>query len=115
MALISHEAATHFNVVRYERLHALHSLKQDAYIRNRKTNNDWRVRLSNGVKLPYTIKEVAHDYSYSIVGLPNREQVWILSRESTMHDSLYNSLKGRIQDEGFDISQLQKVPQTVFH
>lgn len=88
-------------------------IKQRAFIHNPKTNAEWRTQLYH--KFPYVIMDLAHDYSYAIVGTPNREQVWILCRESSMDENLYNSLKGKIRAQGFDVSLLEKVPQTMRH
>lgn len=90
-------------------------IKQRAFIHNPSTNTEWRTELYHTMKFSYVIMDLAHDYSYAIVGMPNREHVWILSREPSMNENLYNSLKGKIRDQGFDVSLLVKVPQTIRH
>lgn len=90
-------------------------IKQRAFIHNEKTKAEWRTQLYHTMKLSYVIMDLAHDYTYAVVGMPNREHVWILSREPSMDEALYNSLKGKIRDQGFDINLLEKVPQTIRH
>lgn len=90
-------------------------IKQRAFVQNSKSNAEWKTQAYHTLKLPYVIMELAHDYSYAVVGVPNREHVWILSRESSMDEDLYNSLKGKIRTQGFDTSLLNKFPQTILH
>lgn len=88
-------------------------IKQIATIYDEKTNAEWRTKLYHTMSFPYVIMELAHDYSYAVVGMPNREHVWVLARKPTMEDEVYTALKRRIADEGFDVTQLEKVPQTM--
>lgn len=60
----------------------------------------------------YWIIELDEDYSYVVVGHPNREYLWILSRSREMPDSVYNMLLERIQAKGFDITRLIRSVQT---
>jgi apolipoprotein D and lipocalin family protein len=56
----------------------------------------------------YWIIELADDYSYAVVGHPNRKYLWILSRTSTMDEKTYNQLIEKIKFKGFDISLITK-------
>ncbi len=55
----------------------------------------------------YWIIELAEDYSYAVVGHPNREYLWILSRTPKMDEKVYNMLLERLKQKQFDISKLQ--------
>ncbi len=59
----------------------------------------------------YWIIELAEDYSYAVVGHPNREYLWILSRNPKMDKSIYKMLLERIEKKQFDISKLQVTEQ----
>jgi apolipoprotein D and lipocalin family protein len=54
----------------------------------------------------YWIIDLADDYSYAVVGHPNREYLWILSRTPTMNEVLYQQILSRIKEKGFDISKI---------
>ena len=88
-------------------------IKQVATIFDEKSKAEWRTQLYHTMKFPYVIMELAHDYSYAVVGMPNREYVWILARKPVLEDETYETLKGRIAEQGFDTSLLEKVPQTM--
>jgi apolipoprotein D and lipocalin family protein len=55
----------------------------------------------------YYIIELAGDYSFAVVGHPERNYLWILSREPYMTKDTYNMLLEKIRQKGFDISRLQ--------
>ncbi len=59
----------------------------------------------------YWILELGKDYEYAVVGEESRKYLWILSRTPQMDEGIYNELLKRVQNKGFDISKLEKVPQ----
>ncbi len=59
----------------------------------------------------YWILELGKDYEYAVVGEESRKYLWILSRTPQMDEGVYNELLKRVQNKGFDISKLEKVPQ----
>ena len=59
----------------------------------------------------YFIIGLADDYSWAIVGHPQRKYLWILSRESYMPTDLYNHLLQVIKEKGYDLKPIQKTPQ----
>jgi apolipoprotein D and lipocalin family protein len=61
----------------------------------------------------YWILELGPNYSYSVVGDPNRDYFWILSREPEMSDALYQQILRRAETMGFDPAKVQKTPQKV--
>jgi apolipoprotein D and lipocalin family protein len=61
----------------------------------------------------YSILELASDYSYSVVGTPDRRYLWILSRSPYMDDTIYNGIVTRIAESGFESSRLLRTRQSV--
>jgi apolipoprotein D and lipocalin family protein len=64
------------------------------------------------IKADYWIIDLAEDYSYAVVGTPNRKYLWVLSREPEMPESLYQVLLERIEAQGFETERIirTKVP-----
>lgn len=58
----------------------------------------------------YWILDLAPDYSYVLVGAPNRNFLWILSRTPTLDANIVEALKTTAQREGFDVSRLVDSP-----
>jgi apolipoprotein D and lipocalin family protein len=59
----------------------------------------------------YWIIDLADDYSYAVVGSPDRQFLWILSRTPTMEDNLYQQILDTLPARGFDPDRLYVVPQ----
>ena len=60
----------------------------------------------------YWILDLAPDYSYAVVGEPNRKYLWILSRTPQMDDATYREITERIRFLGYDPSRLIKTKQS---
>jgi apolipoprotein D and lipocalin family protein len=84
-----------------------------ASVDDRKNN----ARLDMQIQWPfsgkYWIIALAPDYSYAIVGNPNRKSLWILSRKPVMDTMTYNHLVMLAAEKGFDIRKLVKTEQEV--
>jgi apolipoprotein D and lipocalin family protein len=59
----------------------------------------------------YWIIDLAEDYSYAVVGHPNKKFLWILSRTATMNENTYQQIISRIKEKGFDISKIKRTKQ----
>jgi len=60
----------------------------------------------------YWIIALAPDYSYAVVGHPNRKYLWILNRKPVMDTMTYNHLVLVAASRGFDIRKLVKTVQS---
>ena len=59
----------------------------------------------------YWILALGPDYTWSVVGTPSREYLWILSRTPAMSASSYAQAIEIAKGNGFDTSRLVKTPQ----
>jgi apolipoprotein D and lipocalin family protein len=59
----------------------------------------------------YQIIELAPDYTYSVVGAPDRKYLWILSRTPQMDEATYQRLVEAARSQGFDVSRLMLTRQ----
>lgn len=59
----------------------------------------------------YWILELGDDYEYAVVGEPSRTFLWILSRESTLDDSVLEGIESRLPELGYDPNRLEMVLQ----
>jgi len=74
-------------------------------------NSFWKVQFLWPVKLPYLVLDYAEDNSYTVIGVPNRKFVWIMSRENKMDDDVYTNILTKLEDIGYDISLIKKMEQ----
>ena len=54
----------------------------------------------------YWIVGLAEDYSWAVVGAPNREYLWILSRATTLNPDRMASALAAARANGFDVTRL---------
>lgn len=84
-----------------------------ARVVDRRTNAKLKVRFAPGwlSVLPfvwgdYWIIGLADDYSYAVVGAPNREYLWFLSRTPEMSPQAWEAAERIARENGFDLSRL---------
>lgn len=59
----------------------------------------------------YWVIDLADDYSYSVVGTPDRKYFWILARKPQMDDATYRSILRRAEQQGFQPAKVVRTPQ----
>ena len=82
-----------------------------AWVHNKETNAEWRMQFLWPFRSAYLIAYLDDDYQRTIIGVPNRNYVWIMSRDAQLSDGEYQKLTDIVADLGYDISLLQRVPQ----
>lgn len=85
--------------------------KGKATVTDTKTNAKLAVQFQWPFKGKYWIIGLAHDYSYALVGHPNRKYLWVLSRKPEMDNQTYNYLINLAANKGFDVRNLLKTEQ----
>ena len=76
----------------------------------------WRVQFFWPVKFPFYVIELDEEYSYTVIGLPNRKYVWVMAREPQMDPVIYQDILARLSDIGYNVDDIQKVtidPETI--
>ncbi len=86
-------------------------IKGKAFVVENSGNAKLKVQFFWPFKGKYWIIDLADDYSYAVVGHPNRKYLWILSRTPMMNDILYQQIISRIKEKGFDISKIKLTRQ----
>jgi apolipoprotein D and lipocalin family protein len=74
-------------------------------------NARWVVHFLWIIHADYMILEIAPDYSWVLVGQPNRKLAWILARDPAMDDALYATLLNKFRAFRYDIAKFQRVAQ----
>lgn len=87
------------------------TLTQKAFIYDTQTNAEWRIQLFWPLKFPYYIIDLAPDYSYTVIGVPNRKYVWIMARKPSMNETTYLEIIQRLKALDYKTELIQKVPQ----
>ncbi len=59
----------------------------------------------------YQIIELAPDYTYAVVGAPDRKYLWVLSRTPRMDEGVYQRLLEAARAQGFDTGRMIRTKQ----
>jgi apolipoprotein D and lipocalin family protein len=84
---------------------------QKAFIYDQKTKAEWRIQPFWPVKFAYLVLDLAPDYSWTVIGVPDRGHVWIMARTPTLPKETYEMIVSKVKAHQFDISKLELVPQ----
>ena len=94
--------------------------KGEAKVVDKATNAKLEVRFAPGFLswLPqvwgdYWVIDLPDDYSYSVIGTPDRKYFWILSRTAKMDDGTYQEILRRAEQQGFVPAKVQKTAQGI--
>jgi len=72
----------------------------------------WKVSPLWPIKMPYLVLEVDDDYQHTVIGYPNRNYAWIMSRHPVIKEETYEMLKTKlVEKHQYDLDGLRRVPQ----
>jgi apolipoprotein D and lipocalin family protein len=82
-----------------------------AWLPDPKDTARWKVQLLWPFRSDYAILALDGDYRVTMVGLPSRKLLWIMSKDKSMDDAAYQRLLEVARAQGFPVEQMRKVPQ----
>tara|TARA_B100000686_G_scaffold168123_1_gene175567 strand:+ start:11245 stop:11856 length:612 start_codon:yes stop_codon:yes gene_type:complete len=65
--------------------------------------------------LNYWVIDIGTNYEYAVVGEPDKEKVWILSRQPFLEQEVHSKIIKNLQNQGYDLSKLIWTPQHPAH
>lgn len=86
-------------------------IKGKAFVVENSGNAKLKVQFFWPFRGKYWIIDLAADYSYAVVGHPDKNYLWILSRTPTMNENIYEQIIDRVKEKGFDISKMKRTTQ----
>jgi len=85
--------------------------KGRARVVDRTTNAKLKVSFFRPFWGDYWIIDLGPDYEYAVVGHPNRDYLWILSRTPTMQAAVYDGIIRRLKEQGYEVERLNRTLQ----
>ena len=82
-----------------------------AWVYNTDTNAEWRMQFLWPFRSAYLIACLDDDYQNTVIGVPDRSYVWIMSRQHDLSDEKYARLIDVVTELGYDASLVQRIPQ----
>jgi apolipoprotein D and lipocalin family protein len=83
-------------------------------IQNPGINSEWKVKMKIfgfiPLKLPFLVIDLATDGSYTVIGYPSREYVWIMARTKSLPEETWAGINERLKAQGYDLARIVRVP-----
>jgi apolipoprotein D and lipocalin family protein len=76
-----------------------------------KTNSEWRMRVFWPFWAKFLIIDLAEDYRYTVIGVPSRKFLWIMSRSPMLSEADYSAILKRLKKQDYDLNKIKKIPQ----
>ncbi len=76
------------------------------------SNAEWRMTFFGLITSPYLILYVNDEYDQTVIGHPDRDLAWIMTRSPQIDEATYEKLRTELVRRDFDLSKLQRVPHT---
>lgn len=85
-------------------------LRQQGSVTDSKTNARWKVRSFWPMSWEYLILDLAADYSWAAIGVPNQKYLWIMAQEPEMSDTQLGKILTLIGQKGYATEKVMRVP-----
>ena len=83
-----------------------------ARVANPPVNSEWKMKFAWYVpEADYLILYLDPGYQRTVIGVPDRKYVWIMSRTPTMPVAEYSELLVSLRNSGYDTDRIERVPQ----
>ena len=73
------------------------------------TKSEWSIQPFWPLRFPYYIIDLDENYSYTVIGYPNRKLLWIMSREKTISNENFKLINQNLLNQGYDLNYI-KIP-----
>jgi apolipoprotein D and lipocalin family protein len=83
----------------------------NAIVTDPETNAVWGMQFVWPFRADFRIVYLDDGYTTTIIGRNKRDYVWIMAREPAIDEGKYEMLVSLVDDMGYDISKLRRVPQ----
>jgi apolipoprotein D and lipocalin family protein len=81
------------------------------WVHDESTNAEWRMQFLWPFKAAYLIVYLDDDYQNTIIGVPDRSNVWLMSRDPNISEDDYQVLLDYAASVGYDVEKVKRVPQ----
>lgn len=83
-----------------------------ARVANAPVNSEWKMKFDWYLpEADYLILSLDPEYQRTVIGVPDRKYVWIMSRTPEMPAAEYEQLVAGLRTAGYDTGRLERVPQ----
>lgn len=88
----------------------LKKITQKGWIHNETTKSHWKVSPLWPLKFDYLVIDLAPDYSWTVIGVPDQAFLWIMVRDYNMPKEKIDQIIQSVAQKGYDTSKITFVP-----
>ena len=82
-----------------------------AKVVNTTSNAEWKVQFIWPFTAKYLVIDLDPAYQWAVVGYPDRSLMWVLARNTTLDEGIYQGILQRAAAQGYNPAQVAKVLQ----
>ena len=83
---------------------------QTGIVQPEPSNAKWRLKYNWLLSFDYyLIVEIDPEYEYTVIGVPDRSFVWVMSREKKMDEKLLVEILTRLKERGYDMEKIERM------
>ena len=82
-----------------------------AWVTDHPSKAVWKMQFLWPFKADFRIVWLDDDYQTTIIGRQKRDYVWIMARTPQIDDSTYQAMLAFLQQQGYSLEKLRRVPQ----
>ena len=86
-----------------------------AWLVDQTITSKWEVQFIWPFSLDYWVIDLEENFNYAVIGEPDKENFWILSRKPIMEKGLLAKIIAQSKMKGYDLSNLILTPQDELH
>ena len=95
----------------FVRLGRTWTMRPKGWVANANTNAHWKMQFLWPFESDYLIVRLADDYATTVVSVPSKSYIWIMSRKATMSEESYQAIVSDLAADGYPVQNLRRVPQ----
>jgi apolipoprotein D and lipocalin family protein len=87
----------------------LETIKQNATVINTDTNAFWKVSPFWPISFDYIVIHLEEDYSWTAVGVPNQDFLWIMTRDYNLDKSEVDQMVAKVASLGYSTENIRYI------
>ena len=88
------------------------SIPQRGEVYNKTTKTHWKIKVFWPLKFSYLIVAVADDYSWTAIGVPDQDYLWIMARDYNNPEATIATVTKKLNEIGYDSTIKVTVPHS---
>ncbi len=88
------------------------SIPQKGWVMNNQTGAHWEISPMWPFRFTYLIIDLADDYSWTVIGVPSGNYLWIMARDKSLSKSKIQTILDRLKGNGYPIKNITYVPHS---